>query len=60
MIKTRPARIAAISLAFKYRCAFDCIHTVTVHRLVFKYLRALHGVNIPAINELRQTFLTVP
>ena len=50
MIKTRSARTAAISLAFKYRHAFDGIHTVTVHRLVFKCPRALRGINITTIN----------
>ena len=40
---------------------FYFIHTVRVHRLVFKCRRALHGVSISQqLTDLRWTFLTVP
>ena len=51
MIKTRSARIASISLTFKYRCTLDCIDTVKVRRLIFKCSRALHSFNMATIHE---------
>ena len=60
MIKTRSARIVAISMSFKYRCTLHFIHTTTVQRLVLKCPRALHVSISQQFTHLRQTLLTVP
>ena len=73
MIKTLSARVAGISLAFKYGCVLDCIHTETVHRLVLKcpspdafycafnnYPCVRHYIHTVTVHRVNITTINVP